>query len=399
MEKTFTLQEFVEEFGTEKQKESFASGNGNLNSRTFTSIMNNAERYYAEYEVVGLGRKRQIRMYKKRAFILEKEDGRKSNGKWSNPYSLPLDLLILKRLEKGIDQKSDEPILYWCKFFGIINNIEYKILRSEYNHDFYRFFIKELKNKSIINDGEERVFRDFRAYYSKLKNDTLKSIERFSKIHALELTTFYIGILNKPYEILVDDDEYEEVKKISINLKVYEEVKEIEQKLKTKYSISDIEIRNLTKKKEVVAYKRERAELVSEVRDESGKILNLDFVYKTYQIYADWVDDLLQNYFENFKHLDHNFFLSESDEDEFWNINQVLFVEGWKEYIKISADKATEKFLEPKEIKDSSTGSSDEPRYRIPHIDDYKFNPEYFTLYFERKYSERMQALSNYFAK
>lgn len=394
MHKTFNLKEFVKEFGTEKQNESFLSGKGNLNKRTFTSIMNNAYRYYEKSDVSGKGKKRQISLYEKRKFILEKEDKRRSNGKWSNPYTLYLDLLIIKTIEKGIFHERDEPILYWCKFFGVINEQEYKLLKTAYNESSYNILVSELKKSSIIKDGEERIVRDFLIYYNKLKIQTLDSLVRFSKIHALEMTTFYNGILNVNNK---SDKQNNYNMKISITKEIYENVKNIEKELKDKFNVNDMQINNHPYAKKVIAYKNERNKLVSEVKDESGNKLDLKFVYTTYQLYTDSVDDLLTSYFDNFKHLDFDFFLSESDEDEFWENNRVLFLENRKKYIEDSSKKNMKNFLKPKEVKKSLVELGGKPELKYPHLDDYKSNHEYFSLYFNSTYSDRMKALSNYF--
>ena len=49
MEKVFTLAELVEEYGTEVQKESFKK-NGNLNKRSFDSIIKSVEQDWESVE-------------------------------------------------------------------------------------------------------------------------------------------------------------------------------------------------------------------------------------------------------------------------------------------------------------------------------------------------------------
>lgn len=382
MEKTLTLQELVEEFGNEKQKEAFKLGNGNLNSRTLKSIVNNALRCYAKYEEIGRGRKRKIRLYEKYEIERVKEDKRISNGKWSNPYLRFLEILIIKKLEQGVFHEKDESPSYWFEYFDLVTKKEYNLFSSYKHNELYEPFINELIDNHILTIGEERVLKEFTNYYSKLKDQVIESLKRFAKINVLRITPYYNGILNNPQKVQNSKGDYETIKKIAISQEVYDEVKKIESELRSEFSINPLQIKNLPYMRKVIDYNEKRKKHVAEVKDDSGKKLNLDYVYVTYHVHAPPVDNLLQNYLESYKYLNDDVLLSEVSEHQFWENIRSLFLENRKFYIENDANKTTETFLE-----------------RYSNLNEIKYDKEYFSLFFERNYTGRMNALSEYFIK
>ncbi|MCV9888773.1 hypothetical protein [Metabacillus halosaccharovorans] len=74
MKAIYTLELLVIEFGNDKQKESLIKNNGNLNKRTFDSLITTVKQHYDYVLVEGKGKKRMITCKGKRTEVLDRKE-------------------------------------------------------------------------------------------------------------------------------------------------------------------------------------------------------------------------------------------------------------------------------------------------------------------------------------
>lgn len=160
MEKVFTLAELVEEYGTEVQKKSFEK-NGNLNRRSFDSIIKRVEQDWESVKEEGRGSKRKIKCSGKREDKAMKKDGRVRSGRQQVEHRIPMDVIVATHLEYDMTQQASMSLGKWAVEFGLITELEYDLLRSRHSSKLRQKHIDKAIQSGILEEDQTKLLDEF----------------------------------------------------------------------------------------------------------------------------------------------------------------------------------------------------------------------------------------------
>lgn len=387
MQKEYTISQAVNKYGTQKQKQSFelkvVKGDKNLNKNVLNSILKVIETRYEEVKVEGRGSKRIIICNREREIPLIKQDNRKTNGKQTVPYTDNLDFIIIKTIKEGIYSENPKTLINWCYHFGLINSKQLGLLRSKFDSYRYDSIIKDLVQSSILQVGEQKVVDDFYSYLLMIKDQAYRSLVRLQKINALNISIIFNGKTSgKKKSIIISEHTYNKVKKL-------------EDDLKKQFSVENINLFAHPKAYKVIAYKDALAYSMKDIKDEDGTVLNLEYVFPTYELNALPNKELLSVLFKEYPNKAPK--LEIVDEQNFWQENYESYLKNRKKYINSLAEKKIRKFFEEKYHGPAYPELFGKGRKRGPQLRDFNYDIPYYTLFFDDDYSLRISRLSNYF--
>lgn len=383
----YTLQEAVNKYGTSKQIQSFKNriekGDKNLNINVLKSIKKVIDTHYEEVQIEGIGSKRIIICSGERIEPLAKKDNRKTNGKQTVPYTDNLDFIIVNTIKEGIYLENPKTLINWCYHFGLINSKQLKLFRSKFDSYKYDLVIKDLVESSILQVGEQKIIDDFYSHLLLIKDQAYRSLVRLQKINALNISIIFNGKTSVSKKTIV------------ISEQIYKKVKKLEDDLKKQFNVENINLFAHSKATKVIAYKNALADSIKNIKDEDGKVLNLEYVFPTYELNALPNKELLSVLFKEYPKKEPNFKIV--DEQEFWQENYELYLKNRKKYINSLAEKKIRKFFEERYYGPTYPELGGKGRVRRPQLRDYNYDIPYYTLFFEDDYSSRIRRLSNYF--
>ncbi|QNR21957.1 hypothetical protein HNY42_13735 [Exiguobacterium sp. Helios] len=387
MQKEYTISQAVNKYGTSKQKQSFElkleKGDRNLNVNVLESILKVIETHYEEVKVEGRGSKRIIICNHKREIPLVKQDNRRNNGKWTVPYTANIDVQIIKIVKEGICLERPRTLTDWSHYFGLINSKELNLFRSKFDTHRYDLLIKDLISSSTLQIGEEKVIDDFSSYLLMIRDQVHSSLKRLKKINALDILEIFNGKTSTTN------------KSILISKDTYNKVEELKAKLMKEFDITNFNLVVHSKAKKVIAYKKSLADNIKKIKDENGTVLNLEYVFMTYELSAFPNKDLLSVFYR--KYPDKVSMLDIKDEQEFWQKNYESYLFNRKKYINNSAEKTRQRYFIKKMHGPAYPELGGKGRVRGPQLRDFKYDILYHTLFFEDDFLPRINALSNYF--
>lgn len=387
MKKTYTLIEAVEQYGSETQKKALVKGKGNLNQRSVENIKKTLDTLYEEVKLVGRGKNKKFICDNKRDTPIRRIDKRRANGKWSNPYLSNLDIMIIERIRVGINIDEAKTLTKWCEYFGLIRERELSLFHSRYNEENHEELVENLILDHVFRITEKSILEDFYSYALQIKDHIYYSLNRLSKIDALEVIPIYKA------------KQYGSIDPITISEKVYQKAKNLEKELQSKFEITNFNVIAHRNSKKVRLYTEELRKSMNEIVDEDedkDKKLNLSYVFIAYKLRAEANDDLLTLYYKEYKNTDLN--IADSNLEKFWRDNKASFIENRKIFFENSADRALENFFKDRLFPLAIPELGGKRQKRAPRITDFPYDQEYYLLFFDRDaFVNRINRLANYF--
>ena len=382
--KQFTLKEFINRFGTDKQKQSLINGNGNVNKRTFDSVKKEASRYYDSITVEGRGAKRVITCAKEKDVATEKEDGRVSNGAWTIPYMKNLDVVVVSVLEQGLEKSTAQTLASWAKDFGVITEKMHDLLLSRHHKGLRETYVNDLKDNSIIGENEDRIVDDFAQTVKELTKQVAGTLERMRKIGIIEYYPVYKGHIA------------ENNRTINLHEDVYKQVVSLKRRLMEHYDVSEWYISTYKNSSKTVRFKKEYSEQLAFVEDENGETLGLDYYYTTYAVILKARKKKIIRYLEKYNKEAIEHF--KQDELRFLIENEIKFHSKRREHVINEAQKHMDKFMKPREYENELYEEfGGKKKKRVPKVEDYAYDEDYYKLYFEDLFVKRIGELQDYY--
>ncbi|KAA9017984.1 hypothetical protein [Niallia endozanthoxylica] len=385
--KQFTLEQFINEFGTDKQKQALIDGKGNVNKRTLDSVKKEASRFYEKDSITveGRGTKRVITCAKEKDVATEKDDGRASNGAWSISYTKNLDVVVVSVLEQGLEKSTAQTLANWALDFGVITEKMHDLLLSRHHEGLRETYVNDLKDNSIIKENEDRIVDDFVQTVKELTNQVAGTLKRMEKAGIIEYYPVFKGHIAETDET------------INLHEDVYKQVVALKRRLMERYDVSEWYLMTYKNSKKTVKFNEEYLEQLAFVEDENGKVLGLDYYYTTYAVILKARKKKIIAYLKKYnKEVIEQF---KQDEQKFLAENEQQFHDKRKEHVIDNAQKKAEKFLEPKPFKIANEVFGGKPVVRTPTINDYEFDSDYYALYFDGLYANRIGQLQEYYGQ
>ncbi|MFB2515529.1 hypothetical protein [Lysinibacillus sp. OTC-L20] len=382
--KQFNLEQFINEFGTDKQVQSLINGNGNVNRRTFDSVIKTANTRFGTITIEGRGSKRIMTCSDEKETPTIREDGRVSNGAWSKPYTKNLDIVVVSVLEQGLETDTAQTLASWAKDFGIITSKMHELLMSRYQKGLRKLHIEKLRSDSIIKYNEDRIVDDFIQMTKELTNQVAGTLERMKKAGIIEYYPVFKGHIARTDET------------INLHEDTYKEVVNIKRKLMDKYDVSEWYLMTFKNSPKTINFYKEYDELLALVKDKNGEELGLDYCYTAYAIILKARKKKIIAYLKKYnKEAIEQF---EQDEQKFLFKNKYQFHNKRIDYVSDKAQEKVGKFLSPRQFKGLSEELGGKPHVRRPTMSDYEYDIEYYALYFEDLYVQRIGELQKYYS-
>ena len=386
----FTQEQIVAIEGDEVIKNHLAK-NGRLMKNVFERFVKDLKQRYEHVEVIGKGgKKTKYILGEKREQIAEREDNRISNGAWSNPYTKNMDIMVVSVLEQGLETETAQTLAKWALDFGLITPKMYELLLARYNDYLKSEHIQDLKDNNIIRKGEDRIVDDFTYMTKEITNQLASTLNRMEKAGIIEYYPVYKGHVK------------ETDKKISLHETTVKKILALQRELMERYDVNEWYLAHYKNSKKTVQYYKEWKEGLAEVTDENGNVLGLDYWYKTYAIILKARKKKIIRYLEKYnKEVIEKF---KQDEDAFLLNNEVTYHKKRHDYVVDKAKKREDNFLSEKtkvvELDENLQEIYEEKTivktYRNRR-EDFTFDEEYYALYFDRLYAQRIKELQEYY--
>ncbi|MFB3160097.1 hypothetical protein ABLO26_01855 [Neobacillus sp. 179-J 1A1 HS] len=312
-----------------------------------------------------------------------REDKRLSNGAWKISYTKNLDIVVVSVLEQGLETNTAQTLASWALDFGVITEKMHDLLQSRYHEGLRETHIKDLKNNSIIKTNEDRIVDDFAQITKQLTNQVAGTLKRMEKAEIIEFYPVYKGHIAKTDTT------------INLHENVYKQVVALKRRLMEHYDVSEWYLMTYRNSKKTIEFNKEYLEQLAFVEDENGKTLGLDYYYTTYAVILKARKKKIIAYLSKYnKEVIEQF---KQDEQKFLVENEQQFHEKRKEHVVNEAQKKANKFLQPKPFKIANEEFGGKTVVRTPTIYDYDFDSDYYALYFEGLYTQRIGELQEYY--
>jgi hypothetical protein len=345
VEKVFTLAELVEEYATEVQKQSFQK-NGNLNKRSFDSIMKKVEQDWETFIVEGRGSKRKIRCSGKREVKAIKKDGRVRSGREQVEHRIPMDIIVAAHLEYDMTKKASMSLGRWAVKFGLITELEYDLLRSRHSSEIRQKHITMAIESGIIEEDQTKLLDEFTQYCLEIYGQLAKTLEHMKKCGIILFYEYWKGLGKKG--------------EVNICPETMKRIEKLRRDLMKKHDVVEFNLIAHRNAKKVKNFNREWKQALAEVKDENGTILGIEYYWKEYAIILQDKSKAVQRYLETYCIDALETYLN--DKDLFINKNKADYVLKRKAYIMKKAEKQhKQKLKEYKEQKIKfATGEEEE---------------------------------------
>ncbi|WHZ60028.1 hypothetical protein [Metabacillus hrfriensis] len=385
--KKITLLEAVEMYGTDAQKKCIAEGK-KWRKESDDALMKEINRYYYSVKVdegygKKKGKKKELILGEKREVPLEKErnlGGNISNGKWTTPYLRNMDIMVVSVLEQGLITEVAQTLNQWCLDFELITPSMNELVKARYNTELKEKHVKDLISNNVIRTGEERVINDFILGLKTLQEQLAGTLNRMAKLKIIEYYPVYKGVVEGEFEPI---NLHESTVKKIVNLK---------REIMEKYDVNEWYLEKYNNAKKSKKYQTEWKKRLGEISDENGKVLSLRFYYVAYAIILKARKKKIISYLEQFnKDAIEQF---QNNQSLFLNQNRVNYHSERNNHVVDEASKEQEKFLEMKVKKHLEELGGKSKR---PVKEDYTYDSDYYSLYFDKLYAQRIKELQEYY--
>lgn len=379
-----TKAEAVDLHGSEGQKRHFEKYGKFTNKNLENALIDVLKRTYESFEVIKEGRANLYKLGKKRDMPLEKTvnvGARISNGAWGN-YTKNMDIMVVSVLEQGLINDTAQTLSKWCLDFGMITQSMYDLIRSKHDEALKDKQLQILKNNNVINDGEERIVNDFIYGLKTLQQQLAGTLNRMEKLEIIEYYPVFKGkIEGKEAPINLHED--------TVN-----KILQLERMLMDTHDVDDWYLQKLYNSPKSRAYRKDWKEKLAEITDENGIVLRLEYHFKLYAIMLKARKKKIIKYLETYNKEAIEHF--KKDEILFLNENEVIYHKERKKVVIENAVKEQENFLKPRVNKlESQFGG--QTKYIVPTRSDYVYDEDYYTLYFDRLYAQRIKELQEFY--
>lgn len=174
--------------------DSLKRNKGNLNKRSFDSLIKEMKCYYEVVEVEGKGRGRDRLIYtdKKRKEKAKKEDKRNYNKGQAPAHSMNLGLMVMSKVD-AIDNKT-RTLNSWANLFGIISPAELDIMKGIYRLEALKPYKGFMIGLGIIEDSEEKVFLDLANTLKNVAKGQLQTVlKQAEELGLISITSSWKG--------------------------------------------------------------------------------------------------------------------------------------------------------------------------------------------------------------
>lgn len=379
-----TKAQAVELHGSEDQKRHFAKYGKFTNKNLENALIDVLKRTYESFENIKQGRAYVYKLGEKRDVPLEKTvnvGARISNGAWRN-YTKNMDIMVVSVLEQCLINDTAQTLSKWCLDFELITRSMYELIRSQHDQNLKDKHLQILKNNNVIKNGEERVVNDFIHGFKTLQQQLAGTLNRMKKLEIIEYYPVYKGKV--------------EGKEVPINLHedTVKKILQLQRRLMDTYDVDDWYLQRVYNSPKSRAYRRDWKEQLAKITDENGVVLKLEYHFKLYAIMLKARKKKIIKYLETYnKEAIEQF---KKDEFVFLNENKVTYHEERKKVVVKNAEKEEENFLKPRVNKlESEFGG--QTKYTVPTRSDYVYDEDYYALYFDRLYAQRIKELQEFY--
>lgn len=389
-----TKKEAVELYGSERCKQHFEKYGRFNNKNLENSLIKTLEQNFESVEVIKQGRANVYQVGKKRESLAERKrelGGRITNGAWKVPYTKNLDIIVVSHLQNSKIAVGEQTLNKWCLDFGLISEDMYELINSRYSDSLRSKHIKQLEEKGIINDGENRIINDFISIVRDLQGQLKSTLDRMAKIKIINQTKMFVGINTDGEKVTLDGTTIDKIQRIKLQLM-------------EKYNVDQWEINNLKNAENVKSFNKEWTKELLNISDVTGKQLYLKFYYTAYVINLRARKQKIINYLEKYNKDMIEVF--SNDPDSFLDENKLTYHKKRLDRVFEQAQKKEDNFLDgdqqPKHVKKTQAELREElggkkKKFYLPRPEDYFFDEEYYKLYFERLYAMRIKELQEYY--
>lgn len=283
MEQVFALAALVEEYGTEIQKQSFQK-NGNLNKRSFDSIMKKVEQDWESTKDEGRGSKRKIICSGKREVKAMKKDGRVRSGREQVEHRTPMDIIVAAYLEYDMMEQASMSLGKWAVAFGLITELEYNLLCSRYNDKEYQKHIDMAIESGIIEEYQTKLLDEFTQHCLGIYGQLAKTLEHMKKCGIILFYENWKG--------------YNKTGKINISSEIMDKIQKARRDLMKKHDVVEFNLTAHGNAKKVRAFENEWKKTLAEVKDENGNNLGIKYYWKEYAVILQEASKAVQRYLE-----------------------------------------------------------------------------------------------------
>lgn len=283
MEQVFTLEELVKEYGTTVQKQSFEK-KGNLNKRSFDSIIKSVEQDWEFIIVEGRGSKRKIICSGKREVKAMKKDGRVRSGREQIEHRIPMDVIVAVHLENNMIEQASMSLGKWAVEFGLITRLEYDLLRSRHSSKEYQKHINMVIERGIIEEGQTKLLDEFMAHCLGIYRQLVRTLEHMKKCGIILFYENWMG--------------YGEDGRISISPEIMKQIQKIRRELMKKYDVVEFNLVAHRNAKKVKNFKCEWKKMLAEIKDENGNKLGIKYYWKEHAVILKATSKAVYRYLE-----------------------------------------------------------------------------------------------------
>ncbi|USK82633.1 hypothetical protein LHV56_12465 [Peribacillus frigoritolerans] len=304
-----------------------------------------------------------------------------SNGAWRS-YTKNMDIMVVSVLEQSLINDTAQTLSKWCLDFGLITTSMYDLIRSKHDQNLKDKHIQILKNNNVIKNGEERVVNDFIHGFKTLHQQLAGTLDRMEKLEIIEYYPVYKGkVIGKEAPINLHEN--------TVN-----KILQLERRLMDTYDVDDWYLQKVYNSPKSRAYRKDWKEQLAEITDENGVVLKLDYHFKLYAIILKARKKKIIKYLETYnKEAIEQF---KKDEFLFLNENEVNYLEERKKVVVENAEKEEGNFLKPRVNKlESEFGG--QTKNTVPTRSDYVYDEDYYALYFDRLYAQRIKELQEFY--
>lgn len=279
MKTIYTLEQLVMEFGNDKQKESLVKNNGNLNIRTFNSLITTVKQHFESVTVEGKGKKRMITCEGKRTEVLDRKELQhysNSGNREQLPYKELLEQLIMIYLNNDNRKLTTT----------------YKVLAHESGAMSDMLFFA---SRNVTAEEQKNYYKDVNDKYKKHGYDVfwnvidtesqtlIRNIKSVVKDMEIKEIIRYMNVVNA-VKLDKDGHKYHE----PINPLTAKKIDDKKTELREKHDVTFTDIRYKTKSPAVIAYKEDEHVYLQS--------LGIEYVYNAVMIYFTATDKEIKNF-------------------------------------------------------------------------------------------------------
>ncbi|WP_152640848.1 hypothetical protein [Priestia aryabhattai] len=375
--------EAVQLFGSENCKAHFARYGKFKNKSIEDALITTLKQHYRTVNIIKQGRSFVYELDSKRKVIAERPDKRSSNGAWSIPYTRNMDMMVVASLDQGIETENAQTLSRWAVQFGLITGEMYGLLKSQYDKGLREFYIKKLQSASIISFGEERILDDFTGLTKEINGQLAGALERMKKTRIIEIDLVYKGHIK------------ETDKTVNLYEDTIQQILILKRRLMEEYQVNSFFLLNYCNAKKVKDYNKKWKTELEKITDHRGEKLGLDYFYKTFLITMNPDKKTTIDYLEKYnKKVIREF---NQDQELFLVKNENTFHKLRHNYVIEKAKRKQQRFLSENIL---TLDEEMEMFYNAEELsrERFKFDKQYYALYFDKNYVKRIKKLQEYYA-